>query len=158
MRLRVLLVVVAPALCFAVPAAQPAEESQEIHARPTNPPSSSASSNLPRAPPAAPDLDLLTIRNIFRYADEPGALGVSARRPGDGAVDTTREAAPPPSRARLVGLVRRSGRLVAALSIDGEVLLLGEGGSAGGFTVLGVSEETVRLRGPEGEEETLRLP
>ena len=155
MRPRALVVSVGLALGFAA-SAPPAEENQETLARPTNRPGSSASS--PRVPPSAADVDLLEIRNIFRYADEPGALGVLARRPGGGAVEATREAAPTPSRARLVGLVRRSGRLVAAIAIDGEVLLLGEGGAAGGFTVLGIGEETVRLRGPEGEEETLRMP
>jgi hypothetical protein len=129
--------------------ALPAEESRETLPRP----SSSA-----RVPPAVPDRDLLEIRNIFRYADEAGAGVDSARGARDGAVDAPRGEAPAPPRARLVGLVERSGDLVAALSIDGEVLLLGEGGSARGFTVLGISEEAVRLRGPEGEEETLLLP
>jgi hypothetical protein len=156
-RPRALVVSVGLALGFAA-SAPPAEESQETLARPANRPGSSAPSKRPRVPPSAPDIDLLEIRNIFLYADEPGALGVLARRPGGGSVDATREAAPSPSRARLVGLVRRSGRLVAAIAIDGEVLLLGEEGSAGGFTVLEIGEETVRLRGPEGEEETLRLP
>jgi hypothetical protein len=122
---------------------------------PPRPPESAGHS---RVPPAAPDLDLLEVRNIFRYADGPGILVDPARGRSDAPVDVAREAAPSPPRARLVGFVHRSGRLVAALAIDGQVLLLGEGGSAGGFTVLGVSEESVRLRGPEGEEETLRLP
>jgi hypothetical protein len=116
------------------------------------------SSSSARVPPALPDRDLLEIRNIFRYADESGARLDSPRGPYDGAVDAPRGEAPAPPRARLVGLVERSGGLVAALSIDGEVLLLGEGASARGFTVLGISEEAVHLRGPEGEEETLRLP
>jgi hypothetical protein len=47
---------------------------------------------------------------------------------------------------------------VAAVIIDGEVLLLAEGESALGFTVLDIREEAVRLRDPEGNEETLELP
>jgi hypothetical protein len=116
------------------------------------------SSSTGRVPPALPDRDLSEIRNIFLYADEAGARLDSPRGPRDGAVDAPPGVAPAPPRARLVGLVERSGGLVAALSIDGEVLLLGEGGSARGFTVLGISEEAVHLRGPEGEDETLRLP
>ena len=47
---------------------------------------------------------------------------------------------------------------MAALSIDDEVVLLGPGQSAAGYSVLAVSEEAVRLRGADGHEETLALP
>jgi hypothetical protein len=47
---------------------------------------------------------------------------------------------------------------VAALAIDGEVMLLGPGESAGGYTILAVGDEDIRLRGPDGREETLALP
>jgi hypothetical protein len=57
-----------------------------------------------------------------------------------------------------VGLVERGERRAVALSIDGEVVVLGEGESVGGFTVLVVGDEAVTLRCPEGDEETLPLP
>ena len=47
---------------------------------------------------------------------------------------------------------------MAAVFIDGEVLLLGEGESAAGFTVTEIREERIRLRDPDGNEETLELP
>jgi len=108
--------------------------------------------------PAAADIDLRRIRNIFRYGDEPrvdAGPGPVAARPSD----TGPAAAPTPEpRARLVGLVERGERRAVALSIDGEVVVLGEGESVGGFTVLVVGDEAVTLRCPEGDEETLPLP
>jgi hypothetical protein len=110
-----------------------------------------------RVPPAPPDHDLKGIRNIFRYADEAptdSGLRLYSRQAGNDDAETSA----PPSRVRLVGLVERGDGLVAALAVDGEVVLLSEGDSAGDFTVLGVSEEAVTLRTPEGERQTLRLP
>jgi hypothetical protein len=57
-----------------------------------------------------------------------------------------------------VGLVRKGGRQAAALSIDGEVVVLGEGDSSSGFTVLAVDDDSVTLRDPEGVDEVLSLP
>ena len=108
--------------------------------------------------PAPPDSDLLEIRDIFRYADEPRVAPTLPGRPGGSQGVESDEAAPPPARARLIGLVQRSSRHVAAVIIDGEVHLLAEGESALGFTVLDIREEAVRLRDPEGNEETLELP
>ncbi len=107
--------------------------------------------------PAPPDIDLLEIRDIFRYADEPRIAPTPAGGPGgtQGAVESDDA---PPQRTRLIGLVQRSDRLVAAVSIDGEVLLLAAGESALGFTVLDIHEETVRLRDPDGDVEALELP
>jgi hypothetical protein len=112
-----------------------------------------------RVPPTPADSDLRTVRNIFRYADDPGPdAGPGPRDPaGSGAVETE-DPRPVEPAARLVGLVHRGERLVAALVIDGQVVVVGEGESAGGFTVLGVSEEAVRLREPGGEEISLLLP
>jgi hypothetical protein len=110
-----------------------------------------------RVHPAPPDVDLLTIRNIFRYGDEPGV----AIRPGgaESSAPAPRETPlPPPARVRIVGLVDRAGTRVAALVIDGEVVLLREDESALGFTVLGIRDEAIRLRDPEGNETTLDLP
>jgi hypothetical protein len=47
---------------------------------------------------------------------------------------------------------------MAALAADGEVELAGPGDTVGGVTVLAVSEEGVRVRRPDGSEETLPLP
>ena len=47
---------------------------------------------------------------------------------------------------------------VAALAIDGEVILLRTGETGAGFTVLGIGDEAIRLRDPEGNETTLELP
>ena len=110
-----------------------------------------------RVAPAPPDFDLERIRNIFRYGDGPRSEHSVRPAPAPASVTGPSEASSPP-RTRLVGLVERRGRRAAALSIDGEVVVLGEGDSSGGFTVLAVADEAVSLRGPEGEEETLLLP
>lgn len=116
------------------------------------------------APPApAPsrseaEIDPAAIRDVFRYGDEPRAGLVSVPRPGSRVGGHEASGLLPPPRARLVGLVRRGSRLVAALAIDGEVMLLGPGESAGGYTILAVGDEDIRLRGPDGREETLALP
>ena len=57
-----------------------------------------------------------------------------------------------------MGVVRRDGRLRAALSIGGEIVLLAPGEAAGGVTVLAVLEDGVRLRGPDGREEVIAQP
>lgn len=108
--------------------------------------------------PAAPDTDLRRVRNIFRYGDEPRAHAGPARVAARPSVIDPAEAAAREPRTRLVGLVERGGRRAAALSIDGEVVVLGEGESVGGFTVLVVGDDAVTLRSPEGDEETLPLP
>jgi hypothetical protein len=107
--------------------------------------------------PAPPDADLLTIRDIFRYGDEERVESRASKR--DEAPEAVPDEDPPPmSRLRIIGLVHRAGSPVAALAIDGEVLLLREGETRAGFTVLGIRGETVRLRDPDGEERTLELP
>jgi hypothetical protein len=59
---------------------------------------------------------------------------------------------------RLVGLIRRGGRLVAAFAIDGEVVLGAAGEAVAGVTVVSVEAEAVRVRRSDGTEETLTLP
>jgi sRNA-binding protein len=54
--------------------------------------------------------------------------------------------------------VRRQGRLLAAFSLGGEVLLAGPGDTAADVTVLDVSEDGVRVRLKDGSEELLRVP
>jgi len=117
-----------------------------------------ASGRPPGEAPAPPDIDLRRVRNIFRYGDEPHAHAGSAPVAARPSVNDTTETPAPGSRTRLVGLVERGERRAAALSIDGEVVVLGAGESVAGFTVLVVGDEEVILRGPEGDEETLPLP
>jgi hypothetical protein len=60
---------------------------------------------------------------------------------------------------RLVGLIRRSGELVAVLARDGEVALVAVGGHIGPFELVSLDEEgSARLRGEDGVELTLTLP
>jgi hypothetical protein len=105
---------------------------------------------------AFPGRDPAGIRDVFRFADgpPPAAHGapVEARPDGERAVSSV------PPGPRLVGLVRREGRLMAALSVDGEVELAGPGDSAAGVTVLAVGEEGVRVRRADGSEQTHALP
>jgi hypothetical protein len=112
-----------------------------------------------RVPPKPVDYDLRGIRNIFQYADETLLETGPGGSPSVRGADGEPAAAPsPPSRVRLVGLVERVDTMVAALAVDGEVVLLGEGDSAGGFTVVELSEEAVVLRTSDGERQTLLLP
>ncbi len=113
----------------------------------------------PRAeetPPAPRVVDPEGIRDLFRFADE------SPRTPeGPARARAQAQDAPPPTPPpgpRLVGLVSRGGRMVAALAGDGEVVLAGPGETAAGVTVLAVDEEGVRIRRADGSEETLVLP
>jgi hypothetical protein len=113
---------------------------------------------LPAEPGEVPPrvVDPEEIRDLFRFADvsPPAAAGAS---PGARA-EVEDEAPAVPSGPHLVGLVRRAGRLVAALAADGEVALAGPGETAAGVTVLAVDEEGVRIRRADGSEATLVLP
>jgi len=95
------------------------------------------------------------IRDVFRFADEPHPAHGEPPAPR---LAGARDAVSAPAGPRLVGLVRRAGRLMAALSADGEVELAGPGDSAAGDTVLSVGEEGVRVRRADGSEQTLVLP
>jgi hypothetical protein len=96
------------------------------------------------------------LRDLFRYADEGTAVGHPAP-----AVAVTRPPAPtaaPELPVRLVGLVRQSGGLRAAIAIRGEVVLLRPGEAAEGWTLVALDEAEARLRGPDGHEETVAVP
>jgi hypothetical protein len=99
-------------------------------------------------------------RNVFDYADPPAATAPSPVRPvappAPSPSPAVTEAVPEP--VRLVGLVRRGGRPRAVLSILGEVVVLAAGEESEGYRVLSVDDETVRLRGPGGSEQTLARP
>jgi hypothetical protein len=51
---------------------------------------------------------------------------------------------------RFVGLVRRGGTLKAALQVHGEAVVLGMDDAAGGYTVVGIDDDAVRLRAGDG--------
>lgn len=97
-------------------------------------------------------------RDVFRYADAPSVSSAAPPTP------SVRPPEPPPALAppvaepvRLVGLVRRSGILQAALSIHGEVVVLSVGESSGGYQLLDLDEdEGATVRDSEGR--PLRLP
>jgi hypothetical protein len=119
-----------------------------------NPPRSVARSS---PAPATPDpVAIESVRDPFRYGDVPvAALPVRPVR----AASPPPEPTPTPEPAyRLVGVVNRDGRLCAALSIGGEVVLLAPGESADGVTVLAVQEDGVRVRGPDGRDEVVSQP
>lgn len=94
-------------------------------------------------------------RNVFEYAGRPEtppdpiSVGPASLSP----VSPPHEPEPP---VRLVGLLRRGGRLRAALSLGGEVVIVGHGERAGQYSVLSIDDDRgVRLSGPDGE---LTLP
>jgi sRNA-binding protein len=108
----------------------------------------------PAAAAAATPVDPATIRDVFRFAERPLPAPLrSERRPS-----ATPLPSPSPDLPKLVGLVRRQGRLLAAFSQGGEVLLAGPGDTAAGVTVVDVSEDGVRVRLKDGSEELLRVP
>jgi Tfp pilus assembly protein PilP len=95
-------------------------------------------------------------RDPFRFSQaEPRAF----ERRVAGPTPAVAPPSPAPLPVRLVGLVRRSGALQAALAADGEVVLVSVGDRVGAFTVVSLDEEgSVRLRDPDGQEATLTLP
>ena len=118
--------------------------------RPAPPPRADAAEPSPRV--ADPE----RVRDLFRFADT--ALPAAHGRPSGARAEGEDVVLPVPSGPRLVGLVSRAGRLVAALAADGEVVLAGPGETAAGVTVLAVDDEGVRIRRADGSEESLVLP
>ena len=100
-------------------------------------------------------VDPAAIRDVFRFVERPSAPAQPLDRR---TVPELASPAPSPEPVRLVGLVRRQGRLLAAFAVDGDVVLAGPGETAGGLTVLGVGEDGVRIRRRDGSEERLALP
>lgn len=116
-----------------------------------------ASPGGPPSPSSAPRVE----RDLLRYGDEPSASPVPALEAPASPLGLEPEApvaTPPP--LRLVGFVRRPGRLCAAvvLGLDGlSVLCPGE--SAAGHRLLAADEERgVRLGLPDGGERELPAP
>ena len=109
----------------------------------------------PSAGPAAP-VDPATIRDVFRFAERPAPPPVVRAIPKP--APTAVAAAPASDLPKLVGLVRRQGRLLAAFSVEGDVVLAGPGDAVGGVSVLEVTEDGVRVRRKDLSEERLRVP
>jgi hypothetical protein len=117
----------------------------------------------PRAEATAPvprAVDPDTIRDLFRFSDGSARPEERAgrERARSGQSPSPAPAPTPPPGPRLVGLVSRGGRMVAALAADGEVVLAGPGETAAGVTVVAVDGDGVRIRRPDGTEEVLALP
>lgn len=119
-----------------------------------SPAGASSAQRPPVAAQPAPPVDPAAIRDVFRFADRPARVAPRPQaRSASAAVPS-----PPSDLPRLVGLVRRQGRLLAAFAIEGDVVLAGPGETVAGVTVLEVSEEGVKIRRPDGSEERLALP
>lgn len=108
----------------------------------------------PQALRDQPAIDPETIRDVFRFAERPSAAPTA---PDLRPVPAATSALPTPDPVRLVGLVRRQGRLLAAFAVEGDVVLAGPGETAGGVTVVEVGEDGVRIRRPDGVEQRLVL-
>jgi hypothetical protein len=105
---------------------------------------------------AEADVDPATIRDVFRFA--PRAPAPELRPVARPTPRPVAAATPPPEAYRLVGLVRRQGKLLAAFSVGNDVVLAGPGDAVAGVTVVEVGEEGVRIRRPDGSESRLALP
>jgi len=106
----------------------------------------------PARPPRTGRADVpASTRNVFEFA--PRRAPEDGRRtpaPAIAQIPTPALApvAVPP--VRFVGLVRRGGTLKAALQVHGEAAVLGMGEAAGGYTVVGIDDDGVRLRAADG--------
>ncbi len=107
--------------------------------------------------PPVPSPDPGSVRDVFSFADESRETPEPAGTRHLPEAPAT-AAAPAPEGPRLVGIVKRQGRLVAALALDGEVELAAPGESAVGVTVVSATEDSVRIRRSDGLETTLSLP
>jgi hypothetical protein len=108
----------------------------------------------PRSRPGEVAVEPEAIRDVFRFVERASATA----RPIVPSAPVAASPLPSPELPRLVGLVRRQGRLLAAFAVDGDVVLAGPGEEAAGVTVLEVSEDGVRIRRRNGALEQLTLP
>jgi hypothetical protein len=126
-----------------------------VQRSPASPPQPSPRPAAPPPSASATSPGPAVSRDIFRYADSPEPQSHAARASRE--ADERRTEPPPPAGPRLVGVLRRGGGLLAALAVEGEVVLLSPGQSAAGATLLSVDEESVRLRLADGSERTLTV-
>jgi hypothetical protein len=156
-RTLVLAAVLAGALCVALvlPARRP--DAPEAPVRPPRQPAVSA-----RRPGTSTALTSpMPGRNVFEYAEPaPSAAARAAPMPvASPPAEPPLPAAPEVPAVRLVGLVHRGGKLRAAISILGDVVVLAAGEESEGYRVLSVDEESgVRLRMPDGSEQSFARP
>lgn len=133
------------------PAQAPRAPAVAAAARPTASPRTSPS------PAVAPQVE----RDLLRYDDEPSAAAAPAvEEPGSPAGFEAQAPVATPPLLRLVGFVRRPGRLCAALVLgpDGPSVLC-PGDAAAGHRLLAADEERgVRLALPDGGERELPAP
>jgi hypothetical protein len=130
---------------------------RNVPPRSPSPPAPRATPSPSRVQPEPPALDVARLRDVFEFAAaRPDALPARARR--SSTVRAEAPSAPPAPGPKLVGIVRRSGHLLAALALGGEVELAGPGESAAGVTVVAVGEDGVRVRSADGSEIELALP
>jgi len=100
------------------------------------------------------------VRDVFLFADEGESRepGGARRREDEARLEAPASAATPAPGPRLVGLVRRGARTVAALTDGGEVELAGPGEAAAGVVVVSIGDDGVRVRRPDGTETLLPPP
>lgn len=148
MRLRAILavgaVLIVAMLLMRDAAREPVSDPRPRRPRPSRP----ARANATEAPASR--------RNVFEFA--PRVAPEPVHRPAAPAIVEGPSVAPSPVSeppVRFVGLVRRGGTLKAAVRIHGEPAVLGMGEEAGGYTVVGIDEDGVRLRAADGSTLTL---
>ena len=114
----------------------------------------------PRARPARParsggERPPASTRNVFEYAPRP-AVDAPPRPPAPMVMDAPPVVVPPLAPpVRLVGLVRGGGTLKAALQVHGDSMTVGLGEAAGGYTVVAIDDDGVKLRAADGTTLTL---
>lgn len=100
-------------------------------------------------------------RNPFRFSSpKPKAPSTVPRAPAvQAGTEPTVLGAPPTPVLRLAGVALESGQRTAIIAGDGEIYVVGEGGSvAGRYIVVRVDPEAVLLRDAGGGERRLLLP
>jgi len=98
-------------------------------------------------------------RNPFEFAGRRVEQALTIA-PASGVTRAEAPSPPPlPAPVRLAGFVRRGEGVKAVLIVEGDAVLLGQGESTGGYTLLSVDEtEGVRLTTPDGSEIGLPVP
>jgi hypothetical protein len=92
-------------------------------------------------------------RNVFEYGPRP--LPVVSTRPLPVPSDATPTSMAAEPVVRLVGLVRRRGVTKAVLKVRGETMEVAAGEAAGGYRVVAIDDDAVRLVAPDGTAVTL---